>query len=107
MSRRCQGAGSRSTGWIHTVGTVDAIEWIEASAATDLHDLLDGYDHHRFDVDGRTAVLITYVRGTNPDRGVLAVLHPAASHHPVVPATVQRRLGRLAWQPSDPPRSLA
>ncbi len=85
---------------------MDQVRWIEAPVEPELHVELAPYDHHRFDVAGTDAVLITYLRAANPGRGVLAVMHAAASRHPAVPDAVNERLGRLIWRPARPPETV-
>lgn len=67
------------------------------------HDRLAPFDHHRFEVDSTVAVLITYLREANPDRGVLAVVHAAAGQYPAVPSPIQAILDGLLWRPGPPP----
>ncbi len=76
---------------------MDDIRWLEAQADRQTIDELVGCDHRRIAVDGEDAVLISYSSTTSPDRGVLAVFHPAARHYPAVPAEIQELVARLSW----------
>lgn len=82
---------------------MDRVHWIEANVDGRRHDRLAPFDHHRFEVDDSVAVLITYLREANRDRGVLAVIHSAAGHYPPVPPSIQLILADLVWRKGSPP----
>ena len=80
------------------------IRWFAADPGRDLQERLAGYDHHRVEINGDTAVLITYITMNDPQRGLLAVTHPAADKHPEVPRWVKDAVARLTWEPTLPPQ---
>lgn len=84
-----------------------AVEWFEAAIDGERWSLLLDYDHHGFPLDGRSAVLITYLSRPGPSSTgtatVLAVHHGAAARHPPLPDRMRDLVAELEWRPTMPP----
>lgn len=79
------------------------IRWLESHPNGKLLARLLRFDHHRIEIDGEPAVLMTYVNKDHWEGGLLAVVHPAADRYPAVPARVRDAMAKLDWEPTAPP----
>ncbi len=82
---------------------MDEIRWFESHPEGELLAALRKFDHHQIEIDGVTAVLMTHVNLDTLERGLLAVVHPAANRHPQLPHRVREAAARLVWEQTGSP----